>query len=543
MVNKDTYTGKGVRPPSPAIKKAGRNRQGRWIMVMVLAVALSGLAAAAGASVPVGSFTANITSGENPLAVQFIDTSTNGPIKWFWSFGDGGTSAESDPVHTYTVDGKYTVTLTVTNIEGSNSVTKAGYVTCLKSVNPPVASFVSTTTTGATPLSVKFVDSSQNTPTSWVWSFGDGGSSTEQNPTHVYSIKGTYTVTMTATNAGGSNTVTKTDYIAVTEESLEPTASFIATTTSGLTPLTVKFVDTSANGPTSWVWVFGDGNSDIVQNPTHTYTEEGTYSVTMTATNSIGSSTTTKVDYITVTLDEPITSFMADVTSGTAPLIVQFNDTSLNSPSSWTWNFGDDSTSTEQNPLHKFISAGEYSIIMTARNSIGSNTTTRLKYINVTAIITPEASFTANPTSGGIPLTVQFTDTSTNDPTSWQWTFGDGISSREQNPMHTYEDAGTYTITLTVTNAQGSATKTWQDAIVVAAPTTVPTATPVETPGAENTVIPETTAASAEGTPADISSLPVVPILIVIAAIVVIAILIMRRRPPQGHHGSRRGDL
>jgi len=519
-----------------------------WTLFLILTIMLSGIVTIAGASAPVASFTTNVTSGSNPVSVQFIDTSSNTPTKWFWSFGDGGVSEESDPTHAYTIDGVYTVTLTVTNADGSHSVTRANYITSLKSVAPPVAGFVSTGATGSSPLSVKFVDASSNNPTSWVWSFGDGGSSTEENPTHVYTTKGTFTVTMTATNSGGSNTVTKDAYVTVSQNSVAPTASFVATTTSGFTPLTVKFVDTSINGPTSWVWTFGDGNSEFVQNPTHTYTSPGAYSVTLTATNSIGSSTATKVDYITANLNEPLASFTADVTSGTAPLIVQFNDTSKNAPTSWTWNFGDDTTSNAKDPLHKFTRAGSYSIILTARNSIGANTTSKSQYINVSALTAPEASFSASPTSGIEPLTVRFTDSSINAPTAWQWTFGDGTSSSEQNPSHTYRGSGTYTVVLTATNSQGSGTKTLQDVISVTGLTIATTATPItpvptEATVAETPVATMTTIAPPEVSSTEPSSLPIVPILIVIAAVVIIGILIMRRRPPRGHYSSRRRDL
>lgn len=534
-------------PTKTGVRPCRANRNSVWMLFLILAVMLTGIVAVAGASAPVVSFTSNITSGINPLSVQFIDTSTNAPVKWFWSFGDGVVSTESDPVHTYTIDGVYSVTLTATNADGSQSVTKANYITCIKSVIPPVASFVSTSASGSKPLTVRFVDASTNSPTSWVWSFGDGGSSTEENPTHVYLTAGKYTVTMTATNSGGSNTVTKEAYVTVTDAAVAPVASFVATTTSGPTPFTVRFVDTSTNGPTSWVWTFGDGESDIVQNPAHMYTSEGSYTVTMTASNSIGSSTVTKVDYIKATLDEPIASFTSNITTGTAPLTVQFNDTSLNAPTSWTWNFGDETTDTVKDPVHKFTSAGSYSIVMTVRNSIGSNTTSKARFINVSALVVPVASFTADPSSGMAPLTVRFTDTSVNSPTAWQWTFGDGTSSSEQHPSHTYDTAGMYTVALTATNAQGSNTKSLSNGIVVAGlPTPVTTATPTLLPEtvAETPIVTVSTAApSAEVSPMDTSSLPIIPILVVVAAVIVIAILIMRGRPPRGHHGSRRGDL
>jgi PKD repeat protein len=515
----------------------------------VLIVLLIGLVPVACADAPIGSFTANVTTGAKPLSVQFIDTSTNSPLKWFWSFGDGGTSIESDPVHIYTIDGTYTVTLTVTNLDGSHSVTKANYISVIKAITPPEASFVSTGTTGSKPFTVKFIDTSSNTPASWSWSFGDGGTSTEQNPSHIYTNKGTFTVTMTATNEGGSSTVTKASYIMVSEESMAPVASFSATKVEGSTPLTVRFIDTSTNGPTSWIWSFGDGNYDTVQNPVHTYTAKGTYTVSMTATNSIGSSTSAKNDYIVAKMAEPVASFTSNITSGTAPLTVQFNDTSLNTPTSWSWFFGDGDNVAVQNPVHTFATAGSYTIVLTAKNEVGSNSTSRPKYINVSAILIPVVSFSVDRSSGPDPLTVQFTDTSKNTPTSWEWTFGDGSTSSDQNPSHTYYTPGHYTVILTATNTQGSRTYTLPDAITVTGITTTQTTAtpeiteeiPIDTPAVTAATVTTTTAVAEPS--AGGSSGMLLPILLVLAAVVVIAILILRRRPPRGHHSSRSRDL
>jgi PKD repeat protein len=513
-----------------------------FIILLVLLVSLVPVVCA---DAPIGSFTTNITTGSKPMAVQFVDTSTNAPAKWFWSFGDGGTSAESDPIHVYTVDGVYSVTLTVTNIDGSHSVTKANYITCIKTVAPPEATFVSTGTSGSKPFTVKFIDTSSNSPVSWAWSFGDGGTSAEQNPSHIYTNKGTYTVTLTATNSGGSATVTKGGYIIVSEESMAPVASFTSTKVTGSTPLTVKFIDTSSNGPTSWLWSFGDGYSDTVQNPTHTYASKGTFTVTMTATNSIGSSTAIEDGYIIAKLAEPIASFTADVTSGTAPLTVHFNDTSQNAPTSWSWFFSDGDNVITQNPVHTFTSAGSYTVVLTAKNDVGSNSTSKSKYINVSAILIPVVSFTVDKSSGPDPLTVQFTDTSRNTPTSWQWTFGDGSTSTEQNPSHTYYSPGQYTIVLTATNTQGSRTYTSPDAITVTGITTAPTATPViaEETLAETPAVTVTETLTPVTNSTDSSSGWLLPILLILAVVVIIAILVLRRRPPRGHHDSRGRDL
>lgn len=167
--------------------------------------------------------------------------------------------------------------------------------------NPPVAAFTGTPTSGTAPLTVNFTDQSTNNPTSWNWDFGDGGSSTAQNPSYVYNNAGTYTVTLTATNAYGSDDEVKVGYITVTAPNTDPpVADFTASTTSGNAPLTVSFTDLSTNNPTSWSWNFGDGGSSTAQNPAYEYANAGTYTVTLTATNAYGSDVETKVDYITV---------------------------------------------------------------------------------------------------------------------------------------------------------------------------------------------------------------------------------------------------
>jgi PKD repeat protein len=155
----------------------------------------------------------------------------------------------------------------------------------------------------------------------------------------------------------------------------------------------------------------------------------------------------------------PVAGFTANITSSTAPMTVQFTDVSTNTPTSWAWTFGDSSTGTEQNPVHEYTAVGNYTVALTATNSAGSNTATQTGYITVSAaVVTPVANFTATPTSGSAPLTVTFTDASTNTPTSWAWDFGDNSTTNAtvQNPVHTFAAAGTYTVTLTATNTAGN---------------------------------------------------------------------------------------
>ena len=138
---------------------------------------------------------------------------------------------------------------------------------------------------------------------------------------------------------------------------------------------------------------------------------------------------------------------MGSPRSGTAPLTVDFTDLSTNNPTSWTWAFGDGGTSTAQNPSHTYA-VGTYTVALMATNARGSDTETKVNYITVTPPAVPIAEFAGSPTSGTVPLTVSFTDLSSNSPTAWTWSFGDGDSSSVRNPDHTYHAAGTYTVTL-----------------------------------------------------------------------------------------------
>jgi len=324
---------------------------------------------------------------------------------------------------------------------------------------PPVANFSGTPTTGAAPLAVTFTDTSTNSPTAWSWTFGDSNTSTVQNPSHTYAA-GTYTVALTATNASGSDGETKTNYITAGNA---PVANFSGTPTIGAAPLAVSFTDTSTNSPTAWSWTFGDSNTSTVQNPSHTYSSTGSFTVALTATNAYGNNTNTKNNYITVG-NAPVANFSGTPTLGAAPLAVTFTDSSTNTPTAWSWTFGDSSTSTAQSPSHTYA-AGTYTVSLTATNAFGSDGETKTNYI--TAGSAPVANFSGTPTTGNAPLPVTFTDSSTNSPTAWSWTFGDSSTSTAQNPSHTYNAAGNYTVALTATNAYGNNTNTKNNYITV----------------------------------------------------------------------------
>ncbi|AAM05167.1 DUF3344 domain-containing protein [Methanosarcina acetivorans] len=359
------------------------------ILCIAALMCMTGLASAVVETVePVANFTANTTSGPAPLTVQFTDISTNA-TGWAWDFGDGNNSTEQNPVHTYSTEGTYTVSLTVSNAGGSDSEVKTEYISVSEPLPlAPVANFSADITSGVGPLTVHFTDSSSGSPDTWEWDFDNDGDvdSTEQNPQFIYTGEGTYSVKLTVTSSAGSDSELKTDHITV----VYPSPDFTANVTEGTVPLTVEFTgNVSGLAPeywNMWAWdVDGDGTYDYSPNfnITHTYTEPGTYDVIVAYD---GWTQNVKAGYITVLPEIPVANFSADVTSGMEPLTVNFTDQSTGTVSSYSWDFDNDGTvdSTEQNPSHTYTSAGNYTVNLTVSNAGGSDSELKTDYITVT---------------------------------------------------------------------------------------------------------------------------------------------------------------
>jgi len=243
---------------------------------------------------PHADFIGNPLSGKAPLSVQFTDQSTGHITSWVWNFGDGSTSAQQNVTHTYTAPGSYTVNLTASGPGGSDTLQKTGYITVTTS-SSPVAAFTGSPLKGTDPLNVHFSDKSTGKVTSWKWDFGDGETSTHRNPTHRYENPGSYTVTLTVSGPGGSDTLAKTDYIQVTESIKRPVARIDAEPMMGRVPLQVRFTDRSLNKPTSYQWDFDDGTYSTLQNPSHTFNRPGIYRTRLTVSNSAGSDSAWRV--------------------------------------------------------------------------------------------------------------------------------------------------------------------------------------------------------------------------------------------------------
>ncbi len=358
---------------------------------------------------------------------------------------------------------------------------------------PPVANFTADFTSGCGSLLVNFADTSTNTPTSWLWDFKNDGLATSilQNPSYTYAVPGTYTVKLTATNIGGSDDEVKVNYITVNIPT--PVADFTADFTSGCGSLLVNFADTSTNTPTSWLWDFkNDGTAtSILQNPSYNYAVPGTYTVKLTATNVCGSDDEVKIAYITVNNPTPVADFTSDVVTGIVPLTVNFTDLSTSTPTSWSWDFKNDglATSILQNPSYQYTAIGTYAVKLTATNVCGGDDEIKIAYITVLPPA-PVADFVASVVMGPAPLTVDFTDLSTNAPTSWEWDFtNDGtIDSNVQNPTCIYLAPGLYSVKLKAINAGGDDSAVFVDYILVVVPWIYPEETEGDATGSDYTI-------------------------------------------------------
>jgi PKD repeat protein len=405
-------------------------------------------------------FSALPLSGVAPLSVTFDNLSTGPYTSTLWTFGDGDTSTVISPTHLYMVPGVYTVTLTIANITTTISLTRSNYITVCQLV---AADFSATPLSGTAPLTVTFTNQSTGDYTDALWSFGDGMTSTLINPTHTYGFAGSYTVTLQASGLGGTDEVTRPNVITVYQA---VHADFSATPLSGIAPLTVTFTNQSTTDYTDALWIFGDGITSTLINPTHTYALAGAYTVTLQASGLGGTDEVTRPN--TITVYQPVTAdFSATPLSGTAPLIVTFTNQSTGDYTDALWNFGDGITSTLLNPTHTYGLAGVYTVTLQASGLGGTDVFT---HPNATTVYqSVHADFSATPLSGTAPLTVTFTDQSTGDYTDLLWNFGDSVTSTLINPTHKYA-VGIYTVTLYASGLGGTGVFTRTNYINVSAP-------------------------------------------------------------------------
>ncbi len=397
----------------------------------------------------VPQFTATPVQGCAPLVVHFTDQTTGGATQWQWNLGNSTVSFLQNPSVTYFNPGTYTVKLVVTNAAGTkDSIIKTQLITVFAL---PAVSFTATPLSGCFPLPVQFTDNSTagtGNITSWLWDFGDGNNSTSQNPAHTYTASGNYNVSLLVTNSNGcTKTLTKTNYVTI---SSGVHAAFTNSTPSGCSaPQTITFQNQSTGtGTLAYEWHFGDGGTSTIFEPSHTYTTPGSYSVQLIVTNTNGCH-----DTVTHSGIINIGTIHADFTTpatACAGSPINITNTSAPTPVSSAWTFSDGTTSNAANPIKIFTTAGTYNVKLVANFGGCLDSTDK----DITILPKPTSAFTGTPlTSCSLPLTVNFANTST--AATYEWSFGDGSTSTDLNPSHTYTAAGTFSVTLISMNANG----------------------------------------------------------------------------------------
>ncbi len=314
-------------------------------------------------------------------------------------------------------------------------------------------------TSGTAPLSVAFTGKAAGgvPPYTWDWNFADGSAhSTLQNPTHSYAA-GTFKPVLTVKDSTGGTS--KDTHLSITATSAYAVTAN-ASPSQGQAPLAVSFgaAVTGGTAPFTYSWDFGDGTATSAeQNPAHTYTAVGDYRVALVVTDATGARATDNHLLIKVLGPGALAaSAQADRTFGLYPLPVNFTGTASGgtAPYSYQWDFGDGTSgSTQQNPLHTFATPGYFTVTFTVADSGGQTATDDHLRILVASSFT--VTISAVPTAGPPPLAVAFTSSVAGGtaPFTYAWDFGDGGTSAEASPSHTYGASGTFAVSLTVTDA------------------------------------------------------------------------------------------
>jgi gliding motility-associated-like protein len=396
------------------------------------------------------TFNATVNSPADPVITDYT-----------WNFGDG-TAAQSTTnpgiTHQYTTVGLFDVTLTITTQTGCTAtVTKQDFIRVGTKPNAQIDSVFHSI---CFKDNVSFNDLTPAPVTGWLWFFGDGGSSTEQNPSHQYNIDTSgatnpYDIILIAYYNGCPDTDTVVTMVAV----LGPIPNFdpVFNCTN---PYSVDFTNLSG-GATSYSWDFGDASpADITTNPTHVYASRGGYSVILTATNSGNGCVVDST--LQIQIVDLIPTLQVNTNQVCHPGTINFTGSNSQDANSYTWHFGEGiagvkDTSFTADTLHLYNRTGLYTVELITTDIHGcTEVDTEMVHI-----IGPEAGFTANPFSGCSPINVTFTDTSLTEGsaiTQWIWNYGTGVPAETTlvgSTTHPYNVPGQYSVTLTVTDANG----------------------------------------------------------------------------------------
>jgi len=379
-------------------------------------------------------------------------------VSYFWDFGDGTNATGVVVTHSYDENDNYTVTLIVTDDDGANSS-----ATATKTIlnRAPVASFTESAETVYTGESITFNASSSYDPdgsiVSYYWDFGDGTNATGVVVEHAYSDDGNYTVTLIVTD---DDSAISTSSAVKTIINRPPVASFTESAETVYIGQPITFNASSSYDPdgsiVSYFWDFGDGTNATGVVVEHAYSENGTYTVTLTVTDDDGARSSSTSSKLILWNDPPVASFTESAETVYTGESIIFNASSSYDPDgsivSYFWDFGDGSNATGVVVEHAYSDDGNYTVTLTVTDDKGAEgTATSTKTILNRA---PVASFTESAETVYTGESITFNASSSYDPdgsiVSYFWDFGDGTNATGAVVTHSYSDNGTYTVMLTV---------------------------------------------------------------------------------------------
>ena len=396
---------------------------------------------------PQPNFSLNNTFGCDSIDVQITDNSSPDVTNWNWNFGNGNTfNGSNPPQQTYDSVGVFSIQLHVENAIGCSN-NQSQQITIYKS---PIPSFLPTSV--CVNEAVNFTDMSQsNDPIiSWFWNFGNGITSTLQNPNITFYNAGIFETYLEVSTAFCQ----ASDTIQFQIDSL-PIADFNVSSVSGCSPLEISFSNTSSLNVTNYEWDFGDSYSSNLEHPWHTFSNsnlsDSVFTVSLIVSTTAGCKDTSDLD-ITI-FSSPQADFNDNAILDCSPVMVDFTNTSQNA-TSYLWGFGDGNSDTLTNVSHTFINQGllleTFNVSLIASNQFGCQDTS----IQLVIVYPePQFDFTVIPNSGCSPLDVIFP--SVNGAVIYDWDFGDGNTSTLSSPTHTFTNSTGSTI---VTNVQLIAT-------------------------------------------------------------------------------------
>jgi gliding motility-associated-like protein len=417
------------------------------------------------------AFSGTPLSGCSPVLVQFTNECIGNPTTYFWDLGNGITSNLANPSTTYFNPGNYTIKLVITKGAQKDSVIKINYV---KVDATPVVNFTAIDSVGCIPFTAQFTNLASvplGTIATYLWDFGDGTTSALPNPSHVYNVSGFYTVSLTIiSNANCIKSFSKVNFINAKEK---PVASFTSLIQPACAaPVTVNFTNTTTGPPIlTYSWNFNDPasgplNTTTTTSPSHVFNAAGIYNINMIASSTNGC--TNNASFVLNVGSGTLNANFSMPNTGCVGDVIPIVNTTIPTPSSVLWDFGDATSSTQITPIKTFAAPGIYRVILYV--TLGTCTSNDTNFITINP--KPVSNFIGTPFVGcAVPTVVTFNNQTTGMGNTYLWTFGDGTTSTAVAPTHTYNAEGVFTVTLTTTNSFGcSHTFTRPNFIQVAKP-------------------------------------------------------------------------